>query len=96
MINQETVAHIAKLSRLGFTESESRLYAEHLGQILNYVAQLAELDTAGVEPSLHALSVLNVFREDHVRHSLSKDQIFANAPEMESTYFKIPQMMGGN
>ncbi|MBT9545989.1 MAG: Asp-tRNA(Asn)/Glu-tRNA(Gln) amidotransferase subunit GatC [Candidatus Sericytochromatia bacterium] len=94
MISTESIKHIARLSRLSFSEAEIEQFTEQLGAILNYVDQLAELDTTGVKPASHALPAINVFRDDTVLHSLSQAQIFMNAPETEEAYFKVPQIMG--
>lgn len=94
MISSESIKHIAQLSRLSFSDTEIEQFTEQLGDILNYVDQLAELDTTGVEPASHALPSSNVFRHDTVVHSLSQSQIFMNAPETEEAYFKVPQIMG--
>jgi aspartyl-tRNA(Asn)/glutamyl-tRNA(Gln) amidotransferase subunit C len=94
MISPETIHHIAKLSRLSFSENEIKQYSEQLSAILDYVDQLSELDTTDVSPTSHALYMANVFREDGVKQSLSSEQIFMNAPDSEETYFKVPQIMG--
>ena len=94
MISSESIQHIAQLSRLSFSESETEQFTEQLSAILEYVDQLAELDTTDVQPASHALPSLNVFRGDQVKHSLTQEQIFMNAPDTEEAYFKVPQIMG--
>ncbi|PIQ26784.1 Asp-tRNA(Asn)/Glu-tRNA(Gln) amidotransferase GatCAB subunit C [bacterium (Candidatus Blackallbacteria) CG17_big_fil_post_rev_8_21_14_2_50_48_46] len=94
MITSETIRHIAKLSRLSFSEPEIERLKHDLATVLDYVDQLAEVDTEGVEPACHSLSIKNVYRNDKVRHSLSSEQVFQNAPETEDAYFKVPQIMG--
>lgn len=92
-ISSEEVSHIAHLARLELSHDEVPRYAEQLSKILDYVEQLKQLNTEGVEPTSHALDVNNVFREDVVQHRLTEQQVFQNAPEREDHYFKVPQIM---
>lgn len=93
LISEEAVRHIALLSRLEFTDDEIHKFAAELNSILGYAEKLRELDTEGIEPTSHALRMKNVFREDEVRPSLSKEQTLANAPEVEAGHFKVPQII---
>ncbi len=51
MITKEEVQHIAKLARLDLSEQEIKKYQEQLGNILNYVEKLQEVNTDGIETS---------------------------------------------
>jgi aspartyl-tRNA(Asn)/glutamyl-tRNA(Gln) amidotransferase subunit C len=93
MISEETVRHIALLSRLECTDEEIRAFAADLNEILEYAEKLKELDTTGIEPTTHALRQKNVFREDVTRPSLTNQQALANAPESEAGHFKVPQII---
>ena len=61
-----------------------------LSAILDYVAQLNELDTEGVEPLAHPLPVANVFRPDEPVPSISPDAALQNAPNRVVNYFGVP------
>ena len=93
IVSEETVRHIALLSRLECSDSEIHRFAGDLNGILAYAEKLRELDTRGVEPTSHALRLRNVFREDVVRPSLGNEQALANAPEHEAGHFKVPQII---
>lgn len=93
IVSEETVRHIALLSRLECSDAEIHRFAGDLNGILAYAEKLRELDTRGVEPTSHALRLRNVFREDVVRPSLSNEQALANAPEREAGHFKVPQII---
>ena len=93
IVSEETIRHIALLSRLEFTDSEIQKFAAELNKILGYVDKLRELDTEDIPPTSHALRLKNVFREDAVRPSLTNEQILANAPEVEAGHFKVPQII---
>lgn len=65
-LTQEQVEHIAHLARLGVTESEKAIFAEQLSSILEYVGQLQEVNTTGVEPTSQATNLESVMRDDVV------------------------------
>lgn len=92
-ISAETVRHIAYLSRLEIADSEIPRVSAQLNSILQYVDKLRELDTDGVPPTAHTLRQKNVFREDEVLPSLTKEQVLINAPETENGHFKVPQII---
>jgi len=92
-IDRATVEHVAKLARLELTPEELDLYGKQLGAILDYVAQLAALDVAGVEPLARAAEASNVFREDAPRPSLGRPEVLANAPERTDEFFVVPRVV---
>ncbi len=87
------VEHVAHLARLDFDQEEKERFAKELNDILEFVAQLEEVDTAGVEPAYHALELKNVFREDRVEPSLPPEEALANAPEAEDGAFVVPRII---
>jgi aspartyl-tRNA(Asn)/glutamyl-tRNA(Gln) amidotransferase subunit C len=92
-MNQDQVKQVAKLARLALTPEEMERFTQQLSQILSYVEKLNELDTSGVEPTSHVMSLSNVFREDQARPSLPADQALANAPEREGSFFRVPKII---
>jgi len=92
-ISEETVRHIALLSRLECSDVEIHRFAGELNSILGYVEKLNELDTEDVEPTAHALALRNVFRPDEVAPSLSNEQALANAPQAEDGHFRVPPII---
>jgi len=87
------VEHIALLARIEITEGEKKEFAEQLSAILQYADKLNELDTADILPLDHILPVYNVFREDEVIVSPKREELFANAPEFQDGYFKVPRIL---
>ncbi len=69
-LSREQVAKVSLLARLELAPAELDTFTTQLGQIVAYVDQLSELDTADVQPMAHALDVSNVFAADVVEHSL--------------------------
>ena len=92
MISTDDVKHVAKLARLELTEEEIDKYSKQLGSILQYVEQMNEVDTTGIEPMPHAIPVYNVMREDVVKYEKTKDEMLANAPFEEDGFFRVPKI----
>jgi aspartyl-tRNA(Asn)/glutamyl-tRNA(Gln) amidotransferase subunit C len=89
-ISRADVLHVAKLAELELTEGEIERFGEQLNAILEAVGKVSELDLADVPPTSHPLAVVNVFRADEPRSSLPLEDVFANAPEREDDFFRVP------
>ncbi len=94
-ITKTDVEHVARLARLRFAEDQLDLCTEQLNSILSYFDKLQELDTSGVEPSTHAVSLCNAFRDDLVKQSLPEEISLQNAPDSEHGCFKVPKVIEG-
>ena len=92
-ITPEEIAHVANLARLTLSPDEITAMTKHLDEILTYVAKLNELDTEGVTPTAHAISIVNAFREDEVRPSLDREKSLANAPQQNGESFIVPRLI---
>jgi aspartyl-tRNA(Asn)/glutamyl-tRNA(Gln) amidotransferase subunit C len=92
-LSEKDVQYVAKLARLEVTPEETAKYTEQLGNILKYVEQLNELDTAHVEPLTHPLDMKNVFRPDVNEPSLSQKDVLSNGPEVQAGHFRVPKIM---
>ena len=89
-ITRDEVLHVARLARLALTDEEVERLGAQLSAILEAVGKVSELDLEGVEPTSHPLDLANVWAEDEPRPSLAPDEVFANAPEREADFFKVP------
>ena len=87
------VDHVARLARLRLDDAEKARMAEQLAKILTYIDTLRALDTAGVEPTTHAVPVLNVMRDDEIRPCLPQDEMLANAPDRADDFFRVPRII---
>ena len=92
-IDPDQVRRIARLARINLTTDELKEFAGQLSDILDYVDQLNELDTEGVEPTTHPLKISNVFRQDQIGESLSNEQALANAPQRHGDFFAVPKVL---
>jgi len=92
-ISKEEVKHVAKLARLAITEEEAEKFAGQLGAIIQFAEQLNELDTTDVEPTTHALHMVNVLREDKPEPGLDRDLMMKNVKEHEAGQVKVPSIL---
>jgi aspartyl-tRNA(Asn)/glutamyl-tRNA(Gln) amidotransferase subunit C len=93
MISAAQVEHVAQLARLALSDEEKQHLTEQLNAILTYMEQLNEVPTENVEPTAHVLDLVNVFRDDLVRQTLSADAALANAPETAQHFFVVPRIV---
>ena len=87
------VRKVARLARLDLSEADLATMTTQLSAILEYVGQLTELNTDGVEPIAHPLPLKNVFRPDELRPSLPVDEALRNAPSRSGDYFAVPAIL---
>jgi aspartyl-tRNA(Asn)/glutamyl-tRNA(Gln) amidotransferase subunit C len=92
-IDQNTVKNIAHLARLELAEQEETKMVTDLSKILDWMDQLAELDTTNVEPLTHMSEEVNVFREDNAKNRLSREEGLFNAPSKTAEYFRVPKVI---
>jgi len=93
MISREDVLHVARLARLELSEPELEKMREQLNSILTYIDRLKELDVAGVEPTSHAVPMVNVMRDDVVVPSFPREEMLANAPDRVGEFFRVPRII---
>ena len=92
-ITPQEIAHVASLARLYMSQEEAGAMAQQLDEILTYVAKLNELDTEGIIPTTHAISIVNAFREDEVKPSLSRNEALTNGPGQNGEAFVVPRVI---
>ncbi len=94
-ITIKDVEYVAGLAQLRVDEAAKERLAREMGDILAYMDKLNELDTANVEPMMHAMEMTNVFREDVVGESLPRAEALKNAPLHDGEYFMVPRILEG-
>lgn len=90
---QIDIVKVAQLARVNLKEDEKVRLKKDLESILEYVAQLNELDTDKVQPTSHVLNLENVFRKDVARKSEVRDAVLKHAPKVEGKFFKVPKVI---
>lgn len=94
-ISKKDVQHVANLSRLSLSDDEISMYTGQLNSILEFVEKLNEIDTTDVKPMSHTLDIINAFREDEVKESITSELALKNAPDSQDDQFKVPTVMEG-
>lgn len=93
MLDQEELAHVAKLARLDMDADALERMAGQLDAILRYAAKLDEVDITGVAPTTHTLDAVNALRDDEVRPSLPREEALKNAPQRNEEAFVVPKVI---
>ncbi len=93
-ITKKQILHVAHLARLELDAAAIEKFAGQINTVLAYVDQLQGVNTEGVKPTSHAISLTNAFREDKERAHLETDKALANAPEKEEDSFVVPKVVG--
>jgi aspartyl-tRNA(Asn)/glutamyl-tRNA(Gln) amidotransferase subunit C len=87
------VKYVAHLARLALTPEEEKTLGAQLGSILGYIEKLRELDVTNVEPTAHAVPMVNVTRADEIRPSLPHEDALRNAPKQGGGLFVVPKVV---
>ena len=93
MVNMDDIEYVAKLAKLKLGEEEKQMLVGQMDEIVNFANKISELNTDGVKPTNHILDVKNVFREDIVKESYSRDEILRNAPAKEAGCLVVPSIV---
>lgn len=92
-VNEIDVKYVAYLARIALTPAEEEKLGAQLGQVLGYIEKLKELDVTGIEPTAHAVPMVNVSRPDVIRPSLSHSEAMRNAPAQANGLFMVPKIV---
>ena len=92
-VDQETLQKLAHLARLEVKPGEEAGLLESLNDVLNWMEQLTEVDTTGVEPLTHISLETNVLRDDVMANQLPRDRALANAPQQDGQFFEVPKVL---
>jgi len=87
------VYKIAHLARLEISEQEAQAYVQELNRILDLIAQMNAVDTAGVTPMAHPRDVPLRLREDVVAETDQRDKFRRIAPEVEAGLYLVPKVI---
>ncbi|MCM1425800.1 MAG: Asp-tRNA(Asn)/Glu-tRNA(Gln) amidotransferase subunit GatC [Eubacterium sp.] len=90
-ITDETIEYVGILAKLELSDEEKEKAKTDMSRMLEYIDKLSELDTEGVEPMSHVFPVQNVFREDVITNSDTREELLSNAPEQKDGMFMVPR-----
>ena len=74
-ISASELAKLAELSHLEVSQDEALHLSHDLENVLEYVHQLSEVDTSGVEPTYQVLDLQNVWREDEIESGVAPEKL---------------------
>jgi aspartyl-tRNA(Asn)/glutamyl-tRNA(Gln) amidotransferase subunit C len=94
-ITIEQVRHVARLARLELNAAEELSLQANMSEILTYIDQLNQLDTANIPPTAQVGEAGTPMRDDVVTNRPAPDEMLANAPAREGHYFKVPKIIEG-
>ena len=92
-ITKEEVLYVARLARLDLDADSIDRFAGQIDEILGYIEKLNQVDTKGIQPTSHAISLTNAFRNDETRQHLERERALANAPEAEEGLVVVPKII---
>lgn len=92
-LDKETVAKVASLARIKMQEEELEKYGPQLSNIIQFVEQLAEVDTDNVQPLASVVDLNLSLRADEVTDGNIQDDVLANAPETLEGFFVVPKVV---
>jgi aspartyl-tRNA(Asn)/glutamyl-tRNA(Gln) amidotransferase subunit C len=96
-ISESDIEKIAQLAHLEITDDERRMFAPQMAEIVTYVEQLNEIDTAAVEPALGGLTPegerTESSRADDVQSSLGQKVALDQAPDPAAGHFRVPKVL---
>ncbi len=93
-VTQETIRHLADLSNFALTEQESERLVSDIKGIVNYISQLDELDTTGLEPTYQVFEMENVWRPDEIQaQEADREQLLALTKATEDHQIKVPKVL---
>ncbi|KRN23564.1 Asp-tRNA(Asn)/Glu-tRNA(Gln) amidotransferase subunit GatC [Lacticaseibacillus camelliae] len=93
MISKDSVAHVAGLAKLAFSEDELQQYTAQLDEILNMVAQLETVDTTDVPVTTQSIHLENVMREDVAQNDTDVKALLSNVPTKKGTLIQVPSII---
>lgn len=92
-IENDDIKHLAALCALGLDDSEIDSLRTDIEQIINYIDQLSELDTDGVEPTYQVTGLANVWRDDKIESSVATEELVILAKSSDNNSVKVPKVL---
>ncbi len=93
-VNQETISHLAQLSNFALTPAESEHLVGDIKEIINYISQLDELNTTGLEPTYQVFEMENIWRADEILpQEADREALLALTKEVKDHQIKVPKVL---
>ena len=92
-VDTATVKKVASLARIAISDADAERLAPELSNILGWIEQLGEVDTADVAPMTAVIPNTLRLRDDVVTDGNVRDKVLANAPQAEHGFFAVPKVI---
>jgi len=92
-LKTDDVREIAHLARLHIDDDAVDRYAEDLSRILEFVEQMNQVDSSGVEPLANPLDATQRLRDDEVTEGDQRDKFQRFAPDVEQGFYRVPKVI---
>ena len=93
LVDSKTFDRIAQLAKLEFNAEEKTAVLKDMNRMVDFINKLEEVDTTGVEPLTYLLDEKTTLRTDLVKQEISQAEALKNAPDKDSDYIKVPNVM---
>ncbi len=87
------IRYVAQLARIALTDEEIEIFGQQLGNLLEHVNALGELDTASVAATAQVVESRNVMREDRPVPCLDRERVLSQAPQRQGGFFRVPRII---
>lgn len=94
-LSEKDVLHVAKLAHLEIDEKELPKFINQLSEVVDYVGQLSEVNTDGVEPTSQTTGLENVQRTDEIREDncLTNEEALSGTDKTYNGYFSAGRVI---
>ncbi|HQI82268.1 MAG TPA: Asp-tRNA(Asn)/Glu-tRNA(Gln) amidotransferase subunit GatC [Deltaproteobacteria bacterium] len=92
-LTADDVLHSARLARLRLDPGEVEQFRRELSSILDYMDLLGDIDTRGIEPTVHVHALTNALREDVAGPSMPREEALRGAPSVHEGSFDVPMVI---
>jgi aspartyl-tRNA(Asn)/glutamyl-tRNA(Gln) amidotransferase subunit C len=92
-IDAKTASYLASLSNISLSDAELGNLTADLEKIIEYIGELGQLDTSGVEPTYQVTGLANVWREDEIQPQLPREKLLSLAPQRTDQAVKVPKVL---
>lgn len=87
------IRYVAKLARIALTDEEIETFSAQLGDLLEHVNALRDLDIENVSATAQVIESRNVMREDALRPTLDRERVLEQAPQRQGPFFRVPRII---
>lgn len=87
------IDYVAQLARIALTDEEKARFSQQLGDVLNYIEKLKQVDVTGVEATAHAFPVYNVWRDDVAEPGFGAEVLEKIAPAARNQMVVVPKVV---